>query len=39
MKIKNHHDKNPNIFAFDMFGLNAVFIPIYHVKAVQGDIS
>ena len=35
MKIKNHHNKIPNIFAFDIFGLKCCrFI----VKAVQDDI-
>ena len=39
MKTKNNHNKNPNIFAFDMFGLKFCFIPIYLVKAVQDNIS
>ena len=39
MNIKNHQNKNLNIFAFDMFGLKCYFHPyIYHVKAVQNDI-
>ena len=27
IKIKNHHNKNPNIFAFDMFDLECSLRP------------
>ena len=36
MKIKNHHNKNPDIFAVYTF---VVFIPRYIVKGVKDDIS
>ena len=39
MKIRNHYNKNPNIFAFFIFGLKCFFIPLCHVKAVQDGIS
>ena len=35
IKIVVNHKR----FAYHIFGLNAVFITVYHAKAVQGDIS
>ena len=33
------HNKDPKRFTFDILVLNSVFITVYHVKAVQDDIS
>ena len=38
-EIQNFHNKDPKRFAFHILFLNAVFITIYHVKAVQDDIT
>ena len=38
-KILNLHNKSPKIFSLICLVLNAVLIPISHVKAVQDDIS
>ena len=40
MQVKNHHNKNPNIFAIYIYlVLNVVFIPRYIVEGVQDDIK
>ena len=39
LKISNLQNRRPKIFAFHILGLNAAFIPMYHVKAAQDDIS
>ena len=37
--ILNRHNKSPQIYAFDIYGVNAVFIPICHVRAVKDGNS
>ena len=39
IKTKSHHNKNPNIFVFNMFDLKCFLIPIYHVKALHENCS
>ena len=36
---RNLHNKDPNIFAFHTFALKYCLITVWHVKAVQDDIS
>ena len=39
LKIQNFHNRYPKRFAFHILFLNAVFITVYHDKAVQDDIT
>ena len=39
IKNQNFHNRDPKRFAFFILILNAVFITVYHVKAVQDDIT